>query len=73
MDMITNSDGDTGRFKILADWEHDDPEQAPTYRQPHAVIPDAQTAKEIELSAILRMTAEQIDDLTREFLKSEAA
>ena len=31
--MATNSDGDTGRFKIIADWEHDDPEQAPTYQQ----------------------------------------
>jgi hypothetical protein len=31
--VITNSDGDTGRFKFLADAEHDDPEQAPTYRQ----------------------------------------
>jgi hypothetical protein len=30
--MVTNSDGDTGRFKWLADAEHDDPEQAPTYR-----------------------------------------
>jgi hypothetical protein len=32
--MVTNSDGDTGRFKILCDWEHDDPEQAPGYRVP---------------------------------------
>lgn len=31
--MVTNADGDTGRFKALCDWEHDDPEQAPTYRQ----------------------------------------
>jgi hypothetical protein len=33
MNMVTNSDGDTGRFKALCDWEHDDPEQAPTYQQ----------------------------------------
>lgn len=31
--MVTNQDGDTGRFKALCDWEHDDPEQAPTYQQ----------------------------------------
>ena len=31
--MVSNSDGDTGRFKALCDWEHDDPEQAPTYRK----------------------------------------
>ena len=65
--MITNGDGDTGRFKFLCDAEHDDPEQAPTYQQPPAVIPDAQTAAEIGLSSILRMTDEQIDELTREF------
>lgn len=33
VDMSTNGDGDTGRFKKLCDWEHDDPEQAPTYQQ----------------------------------------
>jgi hypothetical protein len=35
--MFTNSDGDTGRFKFLADAEHDDPEQAPTYQQKRLV------------------------------------
>lgn len=31
--VFTNSPGDTGRFKFLADAEHDDPEQTPTYQQ----------------------------------------
>ena len=31
--MFTNAPGDTGRFKWLADAEHDDPEQASTYQQ----------------------------------------
>jgi hypothetical protein len=35
--MVTNGPGDTGRFKVLNDWEHDDPEQAPTYRQQRLV------------------------------------
>jgi hypothetical protein len=37
MNMVTNGDGDTGRFKVLCDWEHDDPEQAPTYRNQRLV------------------------------------
>jgi hypothetical protein len=48
MNMSTNSDGDTGRFKILADWEHDDPEQAPTYQQ----------RKLVNLAGILLVTPE---------------
>lgn len=71
--MITNSPGDTGRFKWLADAEHDDPEHAPSYVQPAAVIPDAETAKAIDLSAIYRMTSEQIDAVTREFRQLEVA
>lgn len=64
--MVTNSDGDTGRFKALCDWEHDDPEQAPAYRQP-AVTLTPISAKDIGLSGIYRMTAEQIDQVLREF------
>jgi hypothetical protein len=30
IDHATNGDGDSGRFKMLADWEHDDPEQTPS-------------------------------------------
>lgn len=67
MTQITNSDGDTGRFRFLADAEHDDPEQAPLYVQRPAVIPEPQSAKDIELSAINRMTAKQVDELLREF------
>ena len=65
--MVTNSDGDTGRFKALCDWEHDDPEQAPTYVQKPAVVPSTQTAKEIDLTGIFRMTPEQIDKELEEF------
>ena len=32
--QATNADGDTGRFKMLADWEHDDPELVPEIKQP---------------------------------------
>lgn len=71
--MVTNADGDTGRFRALCDWEHDDPEQAPLYQQRPTVIPDTQTAKEIDLSSILRMTAEQIDEVEREFRQIEVA
>jgi hypothetical protein len=56
--MVTNSDGDTGRFKFLADWEHDDPEQAPTYRNEPLV----------NLGGIVLATRE-----TAEALLSEAA
>lgn len=65
--MNTNSDGDTGRFKVLCDWEHDDPEQAPLYKQCTVVVPSPQTAKAIDLTGIFRMTAEQIDKELEEF------
>ena len=54
--MYTNAPGDTGRFKLLADWEHDDPEQAPTYQQQKLVkvgyiwmTPETAAAIDLEL------------------------
>ena len=54
--MVTNSDGDTGRFKMLCDWEHDDPEQAPTYR--HQPL--------VNLCGILWVTQETARELATE-------
>ena len=53
---FTNSDGDTGRFKFLADAEHDDPEQAPTYQQ----------RKLVNLGGVVLVTQETADALELE-------
>lgn len=41
IDQATNGDGDSGRFKILNDWEHDDPAQAPSFKRDQHLTPAA--------------------------------
>jgi hypothetical protein len=66
MTMPINSGSETGEFlRLMADWEHDDPEQAPTCRLP-VLCPEA--------FAVAGMSDEEaIAALEREFPSRVAA
>lgn len=61
IDHATNSDGDTGRLKMLADWESDDPEQAPEFKRDQHLTPQALFKAKV-LAVLLSQLSQAQDD-----------
>ena len=62
IDQATNGDGDSGRFKILNDWEHDDPAQAPTFKRDQHLTPVEQLR-----AKVVRMLQDEISGYEEDF------
>lgn len=65
IDQATNGDGDSGRFKILNDWEHDDPAQAPSFKRDQQLTPAA--LFKAKVLAVLRNDLRLVNEMPSEY------